>query len=436
MKRIVCPPLAALLFALLLLLCSCAKDEPLPECVMSAERVVYGNRIYSVQSVEGKGVFLTYTEIGDEEQTVYVGCVDPLCSHDKNECAAFSNAPGSRIALVPQKKGFILYFFRTENFLRNPDDPSRGYGRRSDLLAMDMKTGKCSVVTSIPDMAGGLSYLLTDTHVYFTLNSLNMGIESDVQSVNIWRAPLTGGELEQCTFGEDAMTDGYRIEHYEDGVFYYRRGETLCRTDDEFASEEIVMERLNNLWSITIRDGWVYYTDEREVVSVAPDEPKPENYAHVYDYMIGEYPEALDAANICTLKRTKVDGSGTTEALTSGISTRADWCIVGSTLYCVPARFELRGSIEWSAPASPNSLSYIWSETGGDLWATDLETGKTRAVFSDLGYDIQSITDAGNGRLLVSGKVYGIDDIKRHIEAEEIWSSELRYTVWKLLDVE
>ena len=199
MKRIVCPPLAALLFALLLLLCSCAKDEPLPECVMSAERVVYGNRIYSVQSVEGKGVFLTYTEIGDEEQTVYVGCVDPLCSHDKNECAAFSNAPGSRIALVPQKKGFILYFFRTENFLRNPDDPSRGYGRRSDLLAMDMKTGKCSVVTSIPDMAGGLSYLLTDTHVYFTLNSLNMGIESDVQSVNIWRAPLTGGELEQCT---------------------------------------------------------------------------------------------------------------------------------------------------------------------------------------------------------------------------------------------
>ena len=425
-----------LLFTLLVLV-GCGRNENLQDCVLSAERAVWGDRIYSIQSVPDKGVFLTYTEIGDEEQTVYVGCIDPLCSHDKKECTAFSDAPNSQIALVPQNKGFVIYFFRTESFLTDPDDPRQGYSSRSDLLAMDMKSGKCRIVTSLPFsvFSYGVSFLVTDTHVYFTLNSQWMQIESDVQQVNIWRTPLTGGEPEQCTFGESAFVDNYRVEHYENGVFYYRCGETLCRTTDEFATEEVVMEGLNNMWKIMIHNGWVYYTDEREVISLTPDEPKPEG-REVYGYAIGQYPEALDAANTCTLMRTKLDGSGTTEKLISGIWPRADWCIVEDTLYCVPAQFELQGKIEWSNSVSKNALTYIWSESGGELWAVDLNTKEKRVVLSDLGYDISTIEYTGKGKFLVSGRVYDIDTINKHYETNYVSSSNLKYTVWELLDIE
>ena len=425
------------LFAALMLLCSCSQSENLQDCTMSAERVVWGDRIYSIQSIPELGTFLAYTEIGDEEETVYVGCVDPLCSHDKNECAAFSNAQRSQIALVPQNKGFVIYFFRTESFLRDPDDPGKGYEDKSDLLAMDMKTGKCRVVTSIPDsiVGMGVSFLVTDAHIYFTLNSLMMQVESEEQQVNIWRVPLTGGELEQCTFGESAFTDYYRVEHYEDGVVYYRRNETLCRTTDNFATEEPVLDNLNNLWKIMIRDGWVYYTDEREVISMTPDEPKPEG-REVYRYDLVPVPEALDAPNTCTLMRTKLDGSGTAEALISGISTRADWCIVEDTLYCVPAQFEVQGKIEWSNSVSKNALTYIWSESGGELWAVDLDTGEKRVVLSDLGYDISTMEYTGKGKFLISGEVYDIDTINKYYETNQVTGSDLRYTVWKLLDIE
>ena len=433
--------LVYLLLAAFVLFCSCAKDEPLPECVKSAERVVYGNRIYSVEPVPDKGVFLTYTEIGDEEQTAYVGCVDPLCSHGKDECPAWSGAQGTPVAIVPMKKGAVVYFYRFIDGLVDPDDPEQGWETRTDLIAFDLSGGKCRTVTSVPArMPGETPFLIAGGYVYFTINSALFTGDYGAQYVNVWRAPTDGGELEQITFSED-MASAYRLEHYENGTFYFRWGDTLCRTSDDFATEKLVMEDLNLLWKIEIRDGWVYYSDEREVISLTPDEPKADNYAHVYHYAIGEYPEALDAANTCSLMRTRTDGSGVTEKLASGIATcpnrlAPNWCVIGSTLYCVPARFELQGTVEWGERSSPNSLSYIWSETCGDLLAIDLETGEQREALSDLGFDILSIMPAGDGRLLVSGRVYDLDLIREYVKTNEIHSSELRYTVWRLLDVD
>ncbi len=425
-----------LLIGILTVLTACSESEPLADCTASSQRVVWKNRIYSIQNIPDMGAYLAYTEIGDEEETVYVGCVDPLCSHDKEECIAYSGAPGGTVAIVPKQKGCTVYYFRTENSMVDPNDPSQGWASVSNLLALDIQSGKVDIVTSVPGFADRFySFFVTDSYVYFTLNSVMLQIESDVQSVNIWRAPLTGGELEQCTFGENAFVDNYRFEHYEDGIVYYRCGETLCRTADDFASEEVVMEGLNNLWRIEIHDGWVYYTDEREVISLTPDEPKPEG-REVYGYAIGGYPEALDAANTCTLMRTRLDGSGVTEALISGISTRADWCIVEDTLYCVPAQFELQGKIEWSNFTSRNALTYIWSESGGELWAVDLITKEKRTVLSDLGYDISTIEYTGKGKFLVSGEVYDIDTIKGHMETHDITFSGLKYTVWELLKID
>lgn len=420
---------------LILTLMSCGKNEVLNDCVLSSERVVWGNRIYSIGSVPEKGIFLTYTEVGDENETVYVACPDPLCSHEREECVAFSGSNRSLVALVPKERGCVIYFFRTESGMVDPNDPTKGWETHSDLMALDMQNGKIHVVTTIPDYPTMIDkYLLTDSHVYFSLNSQILLIESDVQTCNIWRAPLTGGELEQCTFGEDAFIDACLIEHYEDGIFYYRRGETLCRTVDDFTTEEVVMEGLINLWRIRIHDGWVYYTDERKVISLTADEPKPDGKS-VYYYAIGEWPDALDAANICTLMRTKLDGSGTTEELISGISTRADWCIVEDTLYCVPTQYELQGKIEWKNNVTKNGLTYIWSESCGELWAVDLRSKEKRVVLSDLGYDIETIEYTGKGKFLVSGYVYEIDTINKYYETNGITSTSLKFKVWELLDI-
>ena len=436
MKKLLITLLISIMF-----LSSCTQSQPLQDSTLSTERVVWGDRIYSVQSIPEFGTYLAYTEIGDEEETVYVGCVDPLCSHAKDECTAYAGNARGPVALVPQKKGCIIYYYREESELRVPDNPSQGYVRQTHLMALDMQKGTCRIVTTLPWCTTmNDNYLLTDTHVYFTLNSAMIDNNYETQSVNIWRAPLEGGELEQITFAEDVMS-GYRMEHYEDGVFYFRRGDTLCRTVDNFVTEETVMENLNLMWKIVFHGDWIYYTDKREVISVTPDEPMAENYTHVYDYMIGEYPDALDAANICTLMRVRNDGSGVMEELVSGVATcfnntAANWCIVDNTLYCVPAKFELQGTYEWSDKLSPNSLSYIWSETGGELWAVDLETKEKHVVYADLGYDIQSITYTGKGKFLVCADIYEIDEIKAYYETHPITGSIDGYTEWKLIDIE
>ena len=121
--------------------------------------------------------------------------------------------------------------------------------------------------------------------------------------------------------------------------------------------------------------------------------------------------------------------------MNSGISTRADWCIVEDTLYCVPAQFTLQGKIEWSNSVSKNALTYIWSESGGELWAVDLNTKEKRVALSDLGYDIQTIEYTGKGKFLVSGKVYDIDSINTYYETHEITGSDLKYMVWNLLEI-
>ena len=226
------------MFFLLALLTSCSDTEPLAECTVSSERAVWGKRIYSTQIVPDMGSYLTYTVIGDEEETVYIGCVDPLCSHDREECVAYSNTAGGSVAIVPNNKGCIIYYFRIENGMVDASDPSKGWTSVAKLLALDMQSGNVKVITTFPSYANAIDdFIITDSYVYFTFNSVMLQIESDVQSVNIWRAPLSGGELEQCTFGENAFVDAYHAEYYENGIFYYRRGETLCCTTDDFVTE-------------------------------------------------------------------------------------------------------------------------------------------------------------------------------------------------------
>ena len=420
-----------ILFALPLL-AACREEEPLTECVLSSKYAVTGGRIYSVQTIPGRGAYLTWITADGEDEEVHVACMDPLCSHDAGECRAYTGG-GSLVALALRKEGYVLYFFRSVGI---------GTGHFSELMAFDLSSCAISTVFRVPFWADSLQYMVTDQYVYFSVNSIFMADPDDdppPKSIDIWRAPVSGGKPKQCTFSEDILS-GCRIEYCEDGAVYYRRGDTLCRTVDDFASEEVVTEDFSINWQILFHDGWIYYADDLTKVIYKPDEPEAEGYAHVYDYSNERFVSARGSENCCTIVRVKSDGSGIKEVVAKGVrqdykvGKETTWCIVGNTLYCVPTSYELQGTIEWSSRESKNSLSYIWRETGG-LLAVDLTTKETALVAEGLGYDVTSVQYAGKGKLLVTGRVYDVDAIRAYYETHDITASELRYTVRRILDI-
>ncbi len=409
----------------------CGESEASDSYVLSSDKVIYGDRIYSIEIIEQNGSFLSYTEVGDESGEVYYACPDPLCSHKKGECISMSNSTIRDIAIVPKQKGCIIYYFRTGK-------DGDGYVV-NELMALDMRSGKCSRVTTLPSLAFPSSYMITDEYVYFTMNVPDEKVK---QSINIFRAPLNGGELEQLSFAEDLMT-GYRLEHYEYGYLYYRRGDNLYKTID-FTTEEPVleMEHFDLIWDLVFHDGWIYYADDFETVVYKPDEEIPDGYSNVYSYSNEAFVNAIDSANCCSIKRVKLDGSGEVETVVSGVQPASGsigkqlWCIVDNTLYCVPSNFEYQGKIDWSVFFSQNSLTYIWSETGGDLLAVDLDTKEVRQVLTDTGYDITGIEYAGNNRLLIYGQIYDMDTLTKHYKTNEIKYSGLKLDTWYLIDID
>lgn len=422
---------AFMLFSLMVFT-GCNNTESTGSYVLSAEKVAYGNRIYSIEIINQNGAFLAYTEIGDETGEIHHACIDPLCSHEKDECIAMSNSTIRDIAIVPKSKGCIIYYFRIG---KDPD----GYVA-NELMALDMHSGKCSRVTVLPALAyPSRSYMITDEYVYF---SMHIPDETNKQSINIFRAPLMGGDLEQMTFAEDTMT-GYLLEHYEDGYLYYRRGDHLYKTVD-FTTEEPVFEmgNFNLIWDLVFHDGWMYYADDFETEVYKPDEEIPDGYSNVYGYSNEAFVSALDSANRCSVKRMKLDGSSEIELVVSGVTPPYNsigkqlWCIVDNILYCVPSSFEYQGKIDWSVFFSQNSLTYIWSETGGDLLAVDLDTKEVRQVLTDTGYDITGIEYTGNGNLMIYGRIYDMDKLTEHYQTNEIKSGSLKLDTWYLMDID
>ncbi len=416
MKRFI---IAATLLFTMLLLSGCSKNEEILPCVQSSVRSLYAGRIYEMASMEN-GFYLTYTEIDDEEQTRYYACPDPVCPHQPGECMAFTNTI-SEIALVPKEKGCTIYYPR---YSINSDGVEN-----LQILAYDMVSGKISKVTSIPDYKLSYSFLIGDEYLYYSGNTMT---EENVQAINIFRAPLSGGDLEQVTFAEDIQS-GCRVEHYEDGYLYYRRGNILVRSKD-FSSEEVLFDDLDLIWDMQFYDGWLYYTDNHETVVYKPDQPIFDQYESVYGYSNEEFAEFADSRNSCSIFRVKLDGSGDRERIIDNVQpgyaiAETKWCITNNTLYCVPCDHELQGTLEFKDRIThKTALSYVWSTTKGTLMAVDLDTMKTKTVLSDIGYDIVSFDSISIDTLIVTGQVYKIDRINAYYETNEIRSSDLRYT--------
>jgi len=422
MKRFI---ISATLLFTVLLLSGCSKNEEILPCVQSSDCALFAGRIYEMAAMEN-GSYLTYTEIDDEEQTRYYACPDPVCPHQPGECIAFTNTI-SEIALVPKEEGCTIYYPR---YTINKDGEEN-----LQILAYDMASGKISKVTLIPDYKLTYSFLIGDEYLYYSCNTMT---EENVQSINIFRAPLSGGDLEQVTFAKDIQS-GCRVEHYENGYLYYRRGNTLVRSID-FSTEEIIFENLDLYWDVQFYDGWLYYTDDHETIVYKPDQPISDQYESVYGYSNENFAGIADSRNCCSIYRAKLDGSGVRERIIDNVQpgyaiAETKWCIANNTLYCIPCDYELQGTLELKDRITQKTaLSYVWSSTKGTLIAVDLDSIEKKTVFSDIGYDVVSFDSTGSDTLIITGQIYEIERINAYYETNEIRNSDLRYTQQFILD--
>ncbi|MGM9626435.1 MAG: hypothetical protein ACI3XM_12090, partial [Eubacteriales bacterium] len=303
------------------------------------------------------------------------------------------------------------------------------------MLAYDMESNHIMQITSIPGHKLSYSFLIGDDYLYYSDNTMT---EHDVQAINIFRAPLSGGDPEQITFAEDIQS-GCRVEYYEDGCLYYRRGNTLVRSKD-FSSEEILYTDLDLFWEIWFHDGWLYYSDDFETVLYQPDIPVSDRYETVYGYSNADFADFADAKNACSIYRVRLDGSGEKECLVQSVQpgyaiAESKWCIVDNTLYCIPCNPVFQGTVEFKDRITQKpALAYIWSTSGGTLLAVDLTSLEQHTVFSDIGYDIVSFDSSGSDTLIVTGQVYDMEKINAYYETNEIRSSDLRYSAQWILD--
>ena len=66
-----------------------------------------------------------------------------------------------------------------------------------------MASGKIAKITSIPDYKLSYSFIIGEEYLYYTNNTMT---DENVQAINIFRAPLSGGDLVQLTFAEDIQS--------------------------------------------------------------------------------------------------------------------------------------------------------------------------------------------------------------------------------------
>ena len=90
MKKLIC---ILLCLCVLFPLASCKRDQnEEKECYLSSASVIWGSRIYRIQKAKNitgnNQTYLVYSKVGENGKDIRIGCVDPLCTHDRNTCTA------------------------------------------------------------------------------------------------------------------------------------------------------------------------------------------------------------------------------------------------------------------------------------------------------------------------------------------------------------
>ncbi|MBQ8497981.1 MAG: hypothetical protein IJ489_11085 [Clostridia bacterium] len=382
-----------LCFCTLFLLISCNQNErEEKECYISSNNLVYGNRIYQLSQVEPGEWYLTYINIGDESGEIHIGCIDPLCTHDRATCVAASYL--GEVVLMPGKKAPTAYF-------------SSIVDGRSQLgiVSLDMETGERKVVCEFSEdfQPDGIffSFIIAGDYLY-TIGRITDGSEGSVCH-NIWRASLSGGEFEKMTWAEDqnAYYDLYYID--AEGYHYYVRHindstyEHILYRSKDFVNEQKLLDCTytgefpqNSIEYLKFYEGMMYYTVRMADVShELIEEPLSKEDEGYQLYNKEGFQNIFDLA----IYRMPMDGSGEPELLVKGIgnygvATSSPYQIANGKLYYMPYEEHYLGKLDYVLPQyitgdptedakkkkNMRCLSYLYAPNDGSIYEFDLET--------------------------------------------------------------
>ena len=361
---------------------SCAAADDLPH-----DGVVYSSRHYAGDSVYYKGTNGLSCTFFDEPGHEYEACVNPLCYHNTQECAAYWRGYCTLIVSPKKRPLPLIYMFGYRNGSEYIDgeqvELDRNDKNRGALRVFDVATGEGRVIANTdflhaPDAwyCDGMIYVtaLYRTETAGRDNRVGMidavtgeykelDIKMNARAAGIWNGRLYYITSRGTVYSTDMSLSDER-EEYVCGISTIREGE---KTPRAFVSE-----------------GMLYF--ERNARST------DKSYCSISDVY------AVDLRDIDAGEHLVAAG------VYQFISDDGD-------LYYTLWKLETHGTVALARPDFEGNESLeIRSYDGGSLYRYDAKNGDRELCYSDCGISITEIYDAQDGKIIFGGVRYRLDD--------------------------
>ena len=428
MKKLIC---ILLCLCVLFPLASCKRDQnEEKECYLSSASVIWGSRIYRIQKAKNitgnNQTYLVYSKVGENGKDIRIGCVDPLCTHDRNTCTAHC-AGGEELLFVPEEKAPKIYFFyRTVS--QTTDMPIWS------LICMDMKNGTRMTVCELSEdfRISQTKLLFSDSYIYWT-GTVQDGTGGAIYD-QVWRVSADGGEAEQLSaLGNEAENASYSL-YYRDseGYFYYytsyytsehTQKQYFARSKD-FADEKILLDDTDedtiSVGDIHVSEGMIYYFKEKSSVSGTEERPLSKEY--------DVYEDELYDCTLYSIYRIPTDGSAEPQLIADDALhyQKLSITVTDGKLYYIPLDTRLIGTLEYVTDSyitgipeedmkkgEKKILRYIRSYNSGKVTEVDLRTLQTKTYTLGPKAEISALFGVFGDQLVVGTKTTDLDRVSQ-----------------------
>ena len=433
MKRIFC-----IVITVLLLLCGC--EHALPEkndleenktsFTMAGElltaqaSIVSGNRLF----FHDNG-YLSYLNF--ETEKTFVMCPDPLCLHDgdknvESECRAITFSDGHESVLVDGNE----IWFHAWAYKKRSDGM---YDRVLQLRMMDLETMELKI------------YLEDNTVIFrefWRYDGKTYLSYPEAVTDEQGRISYTGGNI--CRLEKNGKLTvvlesvdqlAWRIANVDESGLYVANINGVYRTDAEFSYLEPVDEGYDG----DIMDGYAYYLERT-------DEKQTSEGDSVDVEIEKEFSRLGTSVSVYRLMRRKLDGTTEPEELYRPVAGMVDTLAMNPKLffldkenglvYLMPLELTHQGSLLWEEDnpllmqqmnITKPILTNVYSQTNGKLIELNPETGESRVVLKDTGWDIVNLYGVKDGKVLAEFILYDTEELFQMRKNGELSGSSFAY---------